>query len=246
MCGRYRIREGDKLTKHLRDTFQIPDWVPDRLDPRYNIAPTQLVLTIVADETGKPRAKEMKWGFLLKLKGADKPKMQPNARSETAFTKFSFRYPVQHRRCLIPADGFYEWRREDAAGKVKQPFDFHRKGEAPFFFAGIYEDAKGTEPELCLLLTTQPNEVVAPVHDRMPVMLTGDAAKRWLKPGPLTEDEFKMLTGPYDANDMEAVPISSLVNSVKNNGPELLTPAVVGKIELEPAPLPKDGQQELF
>ncbi|HEX2852816.1 MAG TPA: SOS response-associated peptidase [Opitutaceae bacterium] len=246
MCGRYKIKDTDVLTRHLRDTFNIPDWVPDHFIPRYNIAPTQMVLTIAADETGKPQAKEMKWGFLLKLRDSEKPNMQPNARSETAFTKFSFRYSVQKRRCLIPADGFYEWKKLDEAGKLKQPYEIHRKGERPFFFAGIFEEGNGAEPQKCLLFTTRPNEVVAPIHDRMPVILDGDAAKRWLKPGPLTAEEFAAFTGPYDSHDMEAVPISSLVNSVKNNGPEILMPAVGGEIELEPAPLPKAGQQELF
>jgi putative SOS response-associated peptidase YedK len=104
MCGRYKIKESDELTRHLRDTFGIPDWVQDR--PRYNIAPSQMVLTVVANESGRPQAKEMKWGIPIRLKDSEKPKLQPNARSETAYTKFSFRFSVQKRRCLIPADGF--------------------------------------------------------------------------------------------------------------------------------------------
>lgn len=241
MCGRYKIKDTDELTRHLRDTFGIPDWVQDR---RYNVAPSQLLMIVATDESGQPRAKQMRWGF---VPFYDKTgKFAPiNARSEEAFSKNLFKQSVQKRRCLVPADGFYEWKKLDASGKLKQPYEIHLKGERPFFFPGIYEAATEVRPETFLLFTTRPNELMATIHDRMPVILTDDAAKRWLTPGPLAAEEFSAFAQPYAASEMEAVPVSSLVNSPRNDVPEVLTPAIVGKIELERAPLPKDGQQEL-
>ena len=242
MCGRYHIKDTDELTRHLRDTFKIPDWVQDR---RYNIAPSQTLLLVATDEEGQPKARPMRWGLVPYWERCEKPKMAPvNARSETAFTNGMFKQSLQKRRCLIPADGFYEWKRFDPDGKRKQAYEIHLKGERPFLFAGIYEEATGLRPATFLLFTTRPNEVMQPIHDRMPVILTGDEAKRWIEPGPLAAEQFAAFAEPYSADQMEAHPVSSLVNSPKNDVPECLAPVELGQIELEPSPLPKPEQQD--
>lgn len=243
MCGRYRIKDTDQLTRHLRETFKIPDWVIDK--PRYNVAPSQTPPVLFCDENGIARTKAMRWGFVPQWERSGKPKMAPvNARAESAFTHGMFKQALQKRRCLIPADGFYEWKKLDEAGKLKQPFEIHLSGERLFFFPGIYEAATELRPKTFLLFTTRPNELMATIHHRMPVILTGDAASRWIAPGPLSADDFSAAAEPYPTTEMEAVAVSSLVNSPKNDGPELLNPAAVGRFELEPEPLPKPEQGE--
>lgn len=244
MCGRYRIKDTDELTRHLREMFKIPDWVQDR---RYNVAPSQTLLLVATDEAGHPKAKPMRWGLVPYWEKSEKPKIAPvNARAETAFSNGMFKQSLQKRRCLIPADGFYEWKRFDPDGKRKQAYEIHLKGERPFFFPGIFEEATEPRPVTFLLFTTRPNDVMAPIHDRMPVILRDETAQRWLTPAPMTPQQFAAFAEPYDAREMEAVPVSSLVNSPKNDVPGCLVPVEPGKIELERAPLPRSEQQELF
>jgi putative SOS response-associated peptidase YedK len=212
----------------LRLTFGIPDWVPDQVQ-RFNVAPSQVVLTIAADKSGAPQLHQMKWGFVPYWEKSPKPAIAPvNARSEEAFNKRMFSHAVQRRRCVIPADGFYEWKRDLTS---KQPFDISLTGDRPFFFAGIYEAATELRPETFLLFTTKPNELMATIHDRMPAIIDGDKARQWIAPGPITEDSFVAMTESFPASEMKARPISSLVNSPKNDGPEVLA-------NPEPSPLP--------
>jgi putative SOS response-associated peptidase YedK len=240
MCGRYRIKDTDVLTEHLRRTFGIPDWVTA---PRYNIAPSQDLPVLTMGGDGRAQVTTMRWGFVPAWEKSEKPRLAPiNARSEEAFDKGMFRQSVQRRRCLLPADGFYEWKRLPD-GRTKFPFDIHLKGGRPFFMAGIYESATGQRPETCLVFTTGPNAVMAPIHDRMPVILDDEAAGRWLAEGALTREQFAGFTIPHSASDMEAVQISPLVNSPRNNGPEVLLPAT----DFPPPPIRKtDLQGELF
>ena len=116
--------------------------------------------------------------------------------------------------CTSDLDGLYEWKRTET---YKQPFDIHLKGSRPFFFAGIYEAATELRPETFLLFTTQPNELMAAIHDRMPAILTGPKARKWLTPGPLSPEAFAGFTAPHAADDMEAVPVSSYVNNARND-----------------------------
>ena len=242
MCGRYRIKDTDVLTEHLRRTFGIPDWVKDRNAPRYNIAPSQDCPVIIMDDEGDvlPIPMMMRWGFIPFWETSDKPKMAPiNAQSEKVATTGMFKQSLQKRRCLVPADGFYEWLRLDE--KTKYPFDIHLKGGRPFLMAGIYEKATATRPATFAVLTTRPNELMQKIHDRMPAILDEEESKAWLRRGEITSEQVAQLTSPHPAEDMEATPISSLVNSPKNDVPDVLTP-----VAPPPPPTPRQVQGELF
>ncbi len=221
MCGRYRIKDTDQITAHLLEAFGIPPWT---LTARYNVSPSQELPVVVGGADRRARIATMRWGFVPFWDESEKPKLVPiNARTEGAFAKPMFRQAIQQRRCLIPADGFYEWQR--LTGDRKQPFDIQLCGGRPFCFAGIYEAATATRPETFLVFTTRPNSLMTPIHDRMPVILTGDRATAWLAPGPITADQLAAFAEPYPAQDMVAQAISPLVNSPRNDSPAVLTPA---------------------
>jgi putative SOS response-associated peptidase YedK len=176
----------------------------DEVGPRYNIAPTQPVLTVIKPD----QAKEMVWGLIPNW--SKEPKYIINARSETLDEKASFSESFQHRRCLILADGFYEWRR---AGKAKQAFYFQMKDGHSFAFAGIWDRWRNGETKIdsCAIITTNANELLEPIHDRMPVILREESYKYWLdqeaNPG-----ELKKLLEPYSSDEMKSHPVSSQVN----------------------------------
>lgn len=239
MCGRYRIKDIETYRAYVKTFYGI-----DIMDmvPRFNVAPSQSMPVITTDDDGNVVA-TMRWGFVPFWEQSDKPKLAPiNAQAEKAVTTGMFRQSVQKRRCLVPADGFYEWLRLDD-GKVKFPFDIHLKANRPFVMAGIYEKATGSRPATFAILTTGPNAVMSRIHDRMPAILDEEEAKRWLTPGPIAVEEVAQLTVPHPAEDMEAVPISSLVNSPRNDLPEILQPVAF----TPPPPAPaKQTQGELF
>jgi putative SOS response-associated peptidase YedK len=241
MCGRYRIKDTHEVTAHLRETFDILDWVPDK--PRFNIAPSQECPVITLDDEGDVVVPAfMRWGYVPYWETSDRPKLAPiNAQAESVLTNGMFRQSVQKRRCLVPADGFYEWLRLDE--KTKVPFDIHLKGGRSFFMAGIYEKARHNRPAAFAILTTAPNELMAKIHARMPVILDDGKAKRWLQRGDLAPEKLAELTAPHPAEEMEATPISSLVNSPKNDVPEVLEPVAFTP---PPPPPPKPIQGELF
>ena len=218
MCGRYRIKDAETFRLYVKQVYGID--LPD-LTPRYNVAPSQLMPIVAADENGAPRAASMKWGLVPFWDKSAKPKIAPiNARVEEAFTKAMFRQSIQHRRCLIPADGFYEWQK--LPGDLKQPMDIQLKDGRPFFIAGIYENATELRPETYLLFTTQPNELMQKIHNRMPAILSEEKAKRWITKGPVTVEELSDLTTPFPAAEMEAKPISTLINNPRNDMPECI------------------------
>jgi putative SOS response-associated peptidase YedK len=220
MCGRYRIKDTDALTEELRRVFKIPDWV---MGPRYNIAPSQDLPVVVSGDDGNTRVATMRWGLVPFWDKSEKPKIAPiNARSEDAFTKPMFRQSIQKRRALIPADGFFEWRR--LPNDQKQPFDIHLKDGRPFFFAGIYEDATEIRPATYLLFTTRPNSLMADIHNRMPAIITGERSQQWIAPGPVSAEQLEEFTEPYPADLMVARPVSALVNNPRNDSRECLTP----------------------
>jgi len=222
MCGRYRLsRRKEILAEHFDTNFDDLDW-----EPRYNIAPTQSVPVIRHDEQGTTlRASLMRWG-LIPSWAAD-PSIAAgtiNARSETAASKPSFREPLQTRRCLIPADGFYEWRHR---AKEKQPFCFEVGEGNPFALAGLWDRWRGPDEkivETCTILTTTPNELLSDVHDRMPVILDTDTYDRWLDPGMHDAERAVGLLGRFDANLMRRYPVSTRVNLVANDDPECCAP----------------------
>lgn len=191
--------------------------------PRYNLAPSQKAAVITGG--GQRSLSFFQWG--LAPRWAKDPKIGRkliNARGETAHQKPSFREAFQKRRCLVPADGFYEWQSQ---GKSKRPFHFHLAGQGLFAFAGLWETWAGPESELATfcILTTAPNALVARVHDRMPVILRPELEDAWLAEGPLPEQTRLAVLAPFPARDMASHPVSSRVNSPAQEGPELAQPA---------------------
>jgi putative SOS response-associated peptidase YedK len=210
MCGRYRLSRRKQVIEEYFDAPSDDDWTP-----RYNIAPTQPVPVIRQSATEPRRAMSlMRWGLIPSwAKDASGPPMV-NARSETASIMPSFRDPMKSRRCLIPADGFYEWQRR---GATNQPFCFEIGGL--FAFAGIWDrwrDPTGSWIKSCSILTTTPNAVTSSVHDRMPVILDRDDYDLWLDPGMTNVEAIADLLKPY-AGAMQCYPVSPRVNHVVND-----------------------------
>ncbi|HEU4405327.1 MAG TPA: SOS response-associated peptidase [Polyangiaceae bacterium] len=221
MCGRFVQKCGlDALAKAFPGVL-----FPGELSgpPRYNVAPSQDVLALPND--GAMTARAMHWGLVPRW--AKEPKGLINARSETAAEKPSFREALRRHRCLVFADGFYEW--AEAPGKGgKVPWYFELEGGRPFAFAGIFDlwrDPEGAEHPGIALLTTKANKVVQPVHDRMPVIVPPAAFKAWLEPGEAAPADLEPLLRPLPSKSMRAWPVSRLVNDPKHNGPELIAPA---------------------
>lgn len=215
MCGRYTITITD-----VADHFKAEQGSFE-FTPSYNIAPTQQV-PIVREREAERLLIPAKWGLLpawVKDPKAFKASMF-NARSELVAEKASFKGPLRHKRAIIPASGFYEWRRE---GNAKTPHYIQLAGGEPISFAGLYDVWHG-EVLSCTILTTVPNELRATLHDRMPVILSPDDYDRWLDPGITDPDEVQDLLKPYPG-EMHAYPVSSAVNSPRNNSPELLAAA---------------------
>jgi len=220
MCGRYTLASP---TERLAEEFGV-DASSIELAPNYDVAPTQGVAAVL-EEGGQRRLEVLRWGLIPPW--ADDPGIGSrmiNARSETAPGKPSFRRAFRERRCLIPADGFYEWQRTNGA---KQPYYIHMEDGRPFAFAGLWESwSKGGEGEVrtCTILTTGANALVGEVHDRMPVILAHDAYDVWLDPAS-ERDELTGLLASYPEDEMEAYPVSRFVNSPSNNDPRCIEPA---------------------
>lgn len=210
MCGRFTLR----TPRRFRETGS--DLPAATLLPRYNIAPSQEILAVIGSEDER-RVSALVWGLVPHWSG--EPKGIINARSETLQTKPSFSESFQSRRCLIPADGFYEWKRQ---GKSKQPYYFQLEDESQFAFAGIWDEWKkaGVSMTSCAIITTTPNELLATIHDRMPVMLGPDAQDKWLRDsGP---DELMKLLRPFPGEAMKSFPVSKQVNHTQIDEPSLV------------------------
>jgi putative SOS response-associated peptidase YedK len=200
---------------------------PPNVKPRYNVAPSQTVVAVRPAEDGSKQWAILRWGLIPSW--ATDPKIgykMINARCETVATKPSFRSAFKRRRCIIPADGYYEWK---ANGKLKQPYLFHRKGDVPFAFAGLWERWEhGDEPmESCTIITTNANAATREFHDRMPVILDEKAVAEWLD----SKSELQELTDllkPADEKLLIATPVSTLVNSPKNEDPRCVEPIALG------------------
>lgn len=191
------------------------------LAPRYNIAPSQSVETIINDGTDL-RMGPMTWGYA--TSAADKTKPAPiNARAETIASMPLFRDAFHRRRCLVVADGFYEWQKH---GNTTTPYFIRLRSARPFGFAGIWAStrtAMGQRVGTCAILTCPPNELMAPIHNRMPVILPKSGRDRWLEPS-ATAAELQSLLTPFPLEEMEAYAVSTLVNSPRNDGPECIAP----------------------
>lgn len=228
MCGRFTAKNPNLIKKQ----FEEFDLHGPSMPARYNIGPAQLLLIIALDEQGKAAAKTMRWGLVPFWDKSEKPKIAPiNAKSEEVLTKRVFANSLQKRRCLVPADGFYEWKK--LGGDLKEPHLIQLKGGEPFFFAGIYEHGSDEKPDTFAILTTAANTLMQGIHDRMPVMLRGEAAHAWLTSGPITQDELSRLTAPYPAEEMEEWPVTKVVGSTRNDGPELVLPVATGAMIVE-------------
>ena len=218
MCGRFTQRAD---AKSLAKAFEVTE-VP-AIEARYNIAPTQDVLGIIESGDGR-EATFYRWGLIPSwAKDASVGARLINARSETVAEKPAFRQAFRQRRCIIPADGFYEWQR---VGGRKQPFFFRMRDERPFGFAGLWERWEGEGGELldsCTILTTGANEVLRPVYDRMPVILPPEDYELWLDADERERSLLTELLLPYPAAEMVGYPVSRLVNSTRGGGPEFLT-----------------------
>jgi putative SOS response-associated peptidase YedK len=223
MCGRYILRRIN--ARRFGVEFTSPgfeEFSETRLMPRFNIAPSQLIPAIRIDRSGRRGLGGLRWG-LIPHWAKGRPKSQPiNARGETVASSGMFREAFERRRCLIPADGFYEWKKT-ATGK--QPYLIRLADDTAFAFAGIWERWKsdeGAEPvETCAILTTEPNELMAGIHNRMPVILDEAEYARWLDHDVLGKDVAGLLR-PRSADDMIAMPVSRAVNNARNDGPECI------------------------
>lgn len=243
MCGRYTIRKVDLFIrsgamdappfeefdeKHILPRFDPGDPL---FAPHFNAAPTQTLPVLRLNKEGKRELVPMRWGLVPSWAKEKKiGNSLINARAETVGEKPAFRSAFQRRRCLIPADGFYEWKRsrpEDGPapkGGTKTPYFIHLKSDEPFVFAGLWEFWPAEKLETFTILTTTPNEVMTPLHDRMPVILSEDRAKRWTDPD-TTPHELRAMLAPFDSEQMDAYPVSTAVNSPRNESPDLILPA---------------------
>ena len=194
------------------------------LIPRFNIAPTQDVLTVASSKRlgGRPGVKSMRWGLTAQWALTDRSKPRPiNIKSEGILDRPAYRRLLALKRCLIVADGFYEWRKQP--GQSKQPYWIGLRSGEMFGYAGLWDAVKDGDDWLvsCAILTTSPNPLVAQLHDRQPVILTQEQEALWLSPDATDPGELVPLLRPLPETVMDMYPVPTLVNDVKNEGPEL-------------------------
>ncbi len=220
MCGRYRLSSAGKVK--LAQIFEAEHDLPpeEELAPRYNIAPTQVV-AIVRELHGARHLSLLRWG-LIPAWATDKAMGNNliNARCETVLEKASFRESFRQRRCLVPADGFYEWK---AYGRTKQPYHFGMADAALFAFAGLWDrwrSPQGSWIETFSILTTQANDLLREFHERMPVILARGQYDTWLQTPAEAAKGLTDLMLPWDAASMQAYPVSTLVNRPGNDSPD--------------------------
>jgi putative SOS response-associated peptidase YedK len=223
MCGRFTLTVNPD---ELQDAFENVIFpAPGKYAPRYNIAPSQPVLVIPND--GKMTADFYVWGLIpIWAKDPSIGNRLINARGETVAEKPSFRGSFKHKRCLILADGFYEWKPKPNS-KTKTPFYISLKDQKPFAFAGlwdVWESPDGSSIKTCTIITTEPNELMAAIHDRMPVILHPRDYTKWLDTSPQTPENLLPLIKPFPADAMSAYRVSTLVNKPGNESPELTKP----------------------
>ena len=224
MCGRFTLRSNPH---DIAEEFDISDF--GELVPRFNVAPSQMVAAVRSPD-GPRELVLLRWG-LIPLWATD-PKIgnqMINARSETVAEKPSFKKAFQRRRCLIVADGFFEWQKTgEKTSDKKQPFYIRLKSDKPFGFAGLWErNEKIGEPiESCTIITTTPNDLMATIHDRMPVIIPSEQYGLWLDPEVQDVTQLQRLLQPFPSDEMTAYPVSTLVGSPKNDLPQCIEPLV--------------------
>jgi putative SOS response-associated peptidase YedK len=221
MCGRFTLTvdPAELQEKFGEYTF------PKHFAPRFNIAPSQPVLAIPNDE--KFKVDFFVWGLIpMWAKDPSIGNRLINARGETVAEKPSFRGSLKYKRCLILADGFYEWKTARDR-KTKTPYYIHMKDRKPFAFAGLWDSWNGPDGSAirsCTIITTEPNELMTMIHDRMPAILHPRDYAKWLDPTPQTPDRLLPLIKPYPAESMDAYIVSTMVNKPANDTPELVVP----------------------
>lgn len=221
MCGRFTLSSPAETVAAIFELSEIP-----QLQPRYNIAPTQAVASVLYDGGGACRTLRMlHWGLIPSwAKDPDIGSRMINARSETAATKPSFRSAFRRRRCLIVADGFYEWKKIE---RGKQPYCIRLTDDRPFAFAGLWEHWEGGDGSVidsCTIITTEPNELTASIHNRMPVILPETAYAPWLDPELTEPSAVQALLRPFPSDQLKAYPVSQCVNSPSNDVPACVEP----------------------
>ena len=218
MCGRYSLVAS---IADLEGRFGF-DGADVAYSPSYNVAPTQGVLTLVAENEAR-RAVRMRWGLIPSwAREASIGSRMINARAETVAEKPSFRTALRRRRCLVLADGFYEWRRTSAG---KRPMRITMASGEPFAFAGLWDTWRNPQEETvtsCTIITTVANDLLRPIHDRMPVILPRDAEEFWLDHDVREPEVLREVLIPYTPDALAAYEVSTLVNSPANDGPELI------------------------
>lgn len=229
MCGRYQLSRRKQI---IEEHFETAPW-EDGWEPRYNIAPTQPV-PVIRQHPKEPvrQVSSMRWGLIPNwAKSPSGSAGMINARAETASEKPAFRDPLKSRRCLIPADTFYEWKRTATS---KQPYCFEVREGVLFAFAGLWDgwkDPNGEWVKTCSILTTTPNAVTSTIHDRMPVILDRDSYDLWLDPGIQNVAATSELLKPYDARQMRCYPVSTRLNHVANDDADCSQPLEIAQTQ---------------
>lgn len=221
MCGRFTLSLSAETLAAFFGVEEIKD-----LDTRFNIAPTQNVVAVIKNQNSdRLEICHLHWGLIPSwAKDTSMAAKLINARAETVAEKPAFRVAFKHRRCLIAADGFFEWQKQ---GTKKQPFYFRVKDGEPFAFAGLWErwsSPDGKEIDSCTILTTTANELVQPVHERMPMILSPEDDDLWLNPQISTDEQLQPLLKPYPAAAMTVYPVSTKVNNSRYDHPDCIQP----------------------
>ena len=223
MCGRFTNRA---KPEQIKKEFKVGRKNPNLYEPRFNIAPAQMVDVVLEPENERVLT-ELKWGLVPSWsKDAQTAKGLINARAETITEKPSFREAFKNRRCIIPASGFYEWQKKGTGGK--QPFYFYLNEKEVFGLAGLYEEwidkESGETLETCTIITTEANDVLKPVHDRMPVILKPESYNEWLDAKVKDTEKLQKLLVPYPVKEMSSHAVSTNVNIPDSNSSELIKP----------------------
>jgi len=220
MCGRYTLTDPDP--RLLRFRFGLAESAEIEQEPRYNLAPTDPVLAVRLNGGGEPEPGILRWGLIPRYADPEAfDRLLINARAETVAEAPAFRDAFQTHRCLILADGFYEWRAEETG---KRPVWITRPSREPFAFAGLWAASKrpdGSSIHSCAIVTCQPGEIVSPNHDRMPVILGREAEAAWLAPEARPAALLELL---MSTDDLEVTEVSDAVNDVRQEGPALIEP----------------------
>lgn len=221
MCGRFTLTVDPAELQEQFNKYTFPS----QFAPRFNVAPTQPILAIPND--GEDTADFFIWGLIpMWAKDPTIGNRLINARGETLEEKPAFRGSLKYKRCLILADGFYEWK-SFGGRKTKTPYFIHMKDRKPFAFAGLWDSWNSPDGSLvksCTIITTEPNEVVSMIHNRMPVILHPRDYDKWLDTSPQTPENLKPLIKPFPSEEMAAYPVSTMVNKAQNDTPELVVP----------------------